>query len=116
MAAGVLFYFEESQIRQFFSSLADNFPSSEIVFNAHSELGVSFANRILRSTGVENAAIKWVLKDVYEMPKWDKHIKIIDQVPYFKGIPRDPAWGEEINRHIDVNDAHKIFKIVHLRV
>jgi O-methyltransferase involved in polyketide biosynthesis len=116
MAAGVLFYFEESQIRQFFSSLADNFPGSEIAFNAHSELGISFANRILRSTGVENAAIKWVLKDVYEITKWDKRITVIDQVPYFKNIPRDPAWGEEINRHMDVNDAHRIFKIVHLRV
>jgi len=116
MAAGVLFYFEEAQVRRFFSSLADKFPGSEIVFNAHSKLGVSFANRTLRSTGVENAVIKWALKDVNEMTKWDKRITVIDQVPYFKNIPRDPAWGEEIKRRINVNDTHKIFKIVHLRV
>ncbi|MGB8310323.1 MAG: class I SAM-dependent methyltransferase [Halobacteriota archaeon] len=116
MAAGVLFYFEESHIKQFFSSLADNFPGSEIVFNAHSKLGVSFANRTLRGTWVENAVIKWVLKDVNEMTTWDKRITVIDQVPYFKNIPREPAWGEEIKRRMNGNDTHKIFKIVHLRV
>ena len=116
MAAGVLFCFEEAQVRRFFSSLADKFPSSEIVFNAHSKLGVSFANRTLRSTGVENAVIKWALKDVNEMTKWDKRITVVDQVPYFKNIPRDPAWGEEIRRQMDSNDRLGVFKIVHVRV
>jgi hypothetical protein len=35
-----------------------------------------------------------MLKDVNEMTGWDKRITIIDQVPYFKNIPRNPA-GEK---------------------
>jgi len=45
MAGGVLVYFEERQVKQFFSSLADNFPSGEIVFGAGSKLGVWIANK-----------------------------------------------------------------------
>jgi O-methyltransferase involved in polyketide biosynthesis len=116
MAAGVLFYFEEPQVKQFFLSLADNLHGSEIIFNMHSKLGTSFANRIISSAGVENAPIRWVLEDVNEMTKWDKRITVVDQVPYFKNIPRDPAWGEEIRRQMDSNDRLGVFKIVHVRV
>ncbi len=42
MAGGVLRYFEEAQVRQFFSLLADKFPSGEIVFDAQSALDDSF--------------------------------------------------------------------------
>ena len=42
IAGGVLRYFEEAQVRQFFSLLADNLPSSEIVFDAQSTLDNGF--------------------------------------------------------------------------
>ena len=35
-------YFEEAQVKQFFSMLADNFPSGEIVFDAPSKLDNNF--------------------------------------------------------------------------
>jgi globin len=52
------------------------------------------------------------VKDVDEMIGWDKRITIIDQVPYFKNIPRNPAWGEEIRRQMDSNDRLRVFKIM----
>ena len=116
MAAGVLFYFEESQVKQFFLSLADNLPGAEIVFNIHSKLGASFADRVISGAGVENAPIKWVLEDVNEMMGWDERITILDQVPYFKNIPRDPTWGEDIRRQMDSNDRLRVFKVVHVKV
>ena len=36
IAGGVLQFFEEAQVKQFFSMLADNFPDGEIVFDAMS--------------------------------------------------------------------------------
>ena len=36
VVGGVLIYYEESQVKQFFSLLADNFPGGEIVFDAPS--------------------------------------------------------------------------------
>jgi O-methyltransferase involved in polyketide biosynthesis len=38
----VLSWLEESQVKQFFLMLADNFPGGEIVFNARSKLDNNF--------------------------------------------------------------------------
>jgi O-methyltransferase involved in polyketide biosynthesis len=42
IAGGVLRYFEEAQVRQFFSLLVDNLPGGEIVFDAQSTFDDSF--------------------------------------------------------------------------
>ena len=42
IAGGLLRYFEESQVRQFFSMLADRFPGGEIIFNASSRVDNHF--------------------------------------------------------------------------
>jgi hypothetical protein len=42
---------------------------------------------------MKKVVTKWTLKDANKMIKWDERIRVIDQFPYFKNIPRDPAWG-----------------------
>ncbi|MGB8312816.1 MAG: class I SAM-dependent methyltransferase [Halobacteriota archaeon] len=42
IAGGLLRYFEEAQVKQFFSMLADNFPGGEIIFNASSRVDNHF--------------------------------------------------------------------------
>ena len=42
VAGGVLPFFEESQVKQFFSMLADNFPGGEIIFDVPSKLNDDF--------------------------------------------------------------------------
>jgi O-methyltransferase involved in polyketide biosynthesis len=42
IAGGLLRYFEEAQVQQFFSMLADNFPGGEIIFNASSRVDNHF--------------------------------------------------------------------------
>jgi O-methyltransferase involved in polyketide biosynthesis len=104
VVGGVLVYFEELQVKQFFSLIADNFPGGEIVFDVPSD-----ANKITR---------------------WDKRIKVLDQFPLFKNISRDPSWSRglfkdisqdfswsvDIQRLMDFNDRCRISNIFHLRV
>jgi O-methyltransferase involved in polyketide biosynthesis len=116
MAAGVLFYFEEFQVRHFFSLLADNLPGGEIVFDALPKLGVFFSNWSVRKAGMKGATVKWTLKDVTKITKWDKRITVIDQLPLFRNIPRDPSWGIGIRRFMDFSDKYRILNIFHLRV
>jgi O-methyltransferase involved in polyketide biosynthesis len=116
VSGAVLVYFEEAQVRTFFSLLADKLPGAEIVFNAYSPSEVSLINKALRSVGVKNATLKWALEDAREMTHWDTRIAIIDQFPYFKDIPRDPAWDEETIRRIDLSDEQTAMSIVHVRV
>ena len=101
MSGGVLMYFKESQVRQFFSLLADNLPSGEIVFDVVSKLAAFFFVWSMRKMGVPGARAKWAIKDANKMTKWDKRIEVIDQFPFFKNIPRDPARGSQIKRWMD---------------
>ena len=107
VAGGVLLYFEETQVKQFFSLLADNLPDSEIVFDAPS--------RKIRSTGLI-APFKWALRDANKITKWDKRITVIDQLPLFKNIPRDPAWSIDMRRFMDLSERCRLTNIFHLSV
>jgi O-methyltransferase involved in polyketide biosynthesis len=54
IAAGVSCYFEENQMKKFFTKLADTFPGSEVVFGASSALGVRVANKkVIQGGGMD---------------------------------------------------------------
>jgi len=62
------------------------------------------------------APFKWVLKDANEMATWDKRIKVIDQFPCFKNIPRDPAEGKRTKLWMDFMEINKMYNIFHVQV
>jgi len=120
IAGGVLIWFDEPQVKQFFSLLADNFPSGEIVFDAIPELSALLSKWSLRGSlrgaGIKGARVKWTLKDANKITRWDTRIKVIEQFPYFRDIPRNPAWGGRTKRWMDFVDKHKMSNIFHLQV
>ena len=113
---GVLFYFEECQVKQFFSILADNLPGGEIVFDAIPKLSALIVNWGLRRTGIPEARVKWAVHDAKKMAQWDNRIKVIDQFPLFKNIPRNPTWGRRTKIWMDFSDKLKMTNFFHLRV
>ena len=116
IAGGVLPYFEESQVKHFFLSLADNLPGAEIVFDVTSQLTAIVMSLNAWRMEIEEAQVKWAVKDANEMIQWDTRIRVIEQFPYFRGVPRDPAWGEEIKIWMDFMDEIKICNIFHVSV
>jgi O-methyltransferase involved in polyketide biosynthesis len=141
IAGGLLRYFEEAHVQQFFSMLADNFPGGEIIFNASSRVDNHFgawveqlppeqqkeAGAVLIETREEMwhnfgafsrwgvGLGKWALKDVKEITRWDDRITVIDQSPLFKDIPRD-SLSADIQRVMDYSDESGRSSIFHLRV
>jgi len=114
VAAGVLVFFQESHIKSFFSWLADSLPGGQIVFNTQSrlaKLGSNWGLRRLRMT-----ATQWALKDARAITKWDNRIKVLDQFPLFKDIPRDPAWGSSVKRFMNLSDSNGMMNVVHLQI
>jgi len=114
IAAGVLIFFHESDIKSVFSSLADSLPGAEIVFNTQSRLAKLRSNWGMRRMRMETT--KWALKDARTITKWDNRIKVLDQFPLFKDIPRDPAWGRPVTRWMNLSDRNGMMNVVHLRV
>jgi O-methyltransferase involved in polyketide biosynthesis len=115
VAAAVLGYFSEVQVKTLFSALAERLPGAEMVFTAYSWREVRLINRSLQRVGITNAAMKWALEDTYDLTRWDDHITVVDDFSFFKDIPYDPAWGEETIRKIRAIDEQKRMRIVHVR-
>jgi len=114
LAKGILWFFEEAEIKRFFSSLADALPGAELIGEASSKLGASLVNDSLKSVDLD-IEVKWELKGARVITQWDSRLKLIDQAPAYL-IPRDPAWGEQTVENIDASDLTNAFSIVHLCV
>jgi O-methyltransferase involved in polyketide biosynthesis len=85
IAAGVFYYFEESEIKGFLIRLADQFPGSEILFDVSSPYGVKVANKmVIRAGGLdEKSYLKWGLADPKTILKWDERIQLLNTGFYF---------------------------------
>jgi len=116
LAAGVLYYLEESQVKAFLIKLADGFAGSEIVFDACSPLGLKMANKkVIKAGGMDESAIlKWELHRAQDMRSWDSRIAVIADYPIFRnvkhGLSIHEKWGTFLS------DLLRIMSIVHLRL
>jgi O-methyltransferase involved in polyketide biosynthesis len=87
IAAGVLYYFQENEIRSFFIRLAEKFPGSEILFDASSPYGIKVANKLVIQRGGldEKSYLTWGIDHAEVLEQWDTRFKVIETLYYFKG-------------------------------
>ena len=88
IAAGVFYYIEENEIRKFLIKLADNFPESELFFDAASKRGLKAANeRVIKEVGMdENSMLKWGVDSTKVIQSWDRRIQVLNEYPIFKKV------------------------------
>ncbi len=90
IAGGVFHFFEEAQIQQFFSMLADNFPGSEIVFDV---FGAWMSIFPPEQRDTMRTAWTEALKDWWEKAPQDQKDKMNDMIATLK-IPIKPKGKE----------------------
>lgn len=116
VAAGVLYYLQESDIKVFLKKLATAFPGSEILFDAFSPLGLKIANKkVIKAGGMdESALLTWSLHRAQEMESWDNRIAVVAEYPIFRKMKRGHSirdrWG------MLMSDFLRIMSVVHLRL
>jgi len=97
IAGGVLSWFDESEVKQFFLTLVDNFPGSEILFDAVSKsdngVGAWIDMFPPEQRGVVRAAWAEALKDWWEKAQQDQKVKLIDLIALLK-TPTKPKGNE----------------------
>ena len=116
LAAGVLYYLQESQVKAFLTKLADAFSDSEVVFDACTPLGLKMANkRVIKAGGMDESAIlKWPLPRAKEMESWDRRIAVLANYPIFQGMKQGLTVREKWGTFL--SDLLRIMSIVHLRL
>ncbi len=114
IAAGVFYYFEESQVKEFLVRLADRFPGSEIIFDASSPYGIKTANRmVIRRSGLdEKSFLKWGLKNGETLIMWDPRFRILSEHYYFGKDGQH--FGPRLRLIGWISDRLKIQYMVHL--
>jgi O-methyltransferase involved in polyketide biosynthesis len=115
LGAGVFYYFEELQVKNFFSRLADIFLASEIIFDAASPLGVKVANkRVIKAGGMdERSVLKWGIDTAKKIQLWDKRITLLDEYSLFKNMKNGLSFRNKYGTFL--SDRLNIMFIVHLQ-
>ena len=116
VAAGVLYYFEEYQLKEIFNKIASYFPGSEFVFDAASSFGVKTANKkVIENSGLnEKSYLKWGLNSASEIPAWNNKIKVVKEYPMFRKMLKGLKLKTKILAFL--SDYYKIMYMVHLRM
>lgn len=116
IAAGVLYYLQESEVKALLIRLAGAFPGAELVFDACSPRGLKVANqKVIKAGGMdESAMLKWGLRRAKEMGSWDSRIRVLADYPIFRTVKGGLSLGEKIGTAL--SDALGIMSMVHLRL
>lgn len=116
VAAGVFYYFEESQVKTLFVKLANAFPGAEVLFDACSPRGLKVANeKVITAGGMdESAMLKWGLRRAENIELWDSRISVMSEFPIFRDFKRGLSIGERLGTML--SDALRIMSMVRLRL
>jgi O-methyltransferase involved in polyketide biosynthesis len=116
IAAGVFYYFEERQIQDFFHTISDMFPGSEIVFDAASPIGIKMANKmVIRKSGMdEKSFLIWGIKRAKDIQLWDNRIDILGEDLFFKKIKKKLPFGTRIK--LSFSDMFRMQYLIHLKI
>jgi O-methyltransferase involved in polyketide biosynthesis len=88
LAEGLFMFFESGQVKELVLSLKENFPASELVFDAFSPFYVWGNNRRVAKTGI-GAEAHWALKNGKELESWGEGIRLLDEwYPFLCPEPR----------------------------
>jgi len=77
VSQGVLPYFEEKEVKNLFTKIADNFPESYYIFENMTDFALKLFKKSSMYKKHINASVIWSVNDIYELEKWDKRFKII---------------------------------------
>jgi O-methyltransferase involved in polyketide biosynthesis len=115
MAAGVLYYFEESQLKSTLGRLAKTFPASELGFDACSPVGVKAANeQLIKKVGLdEKSFLRWGMWKSEQMKEWGIPFEFIEEYPMYKGMKKGLSFRNKIVA--TVADRYKMMYMVHLK-
>jgi len=116
LAGGVLYYFEEEQIKKFFIKAADYFKKCDFFFDSLSPMGMKIAKKqVLKKGGMGMPMDEgWGLKPIKNLEKWDKRIKVIDAVPMYKGMKKGIPFMTKIV--LTIPDLLGVCSMVHMRI
>jgi O-methyltransferase involved in polyketide biosynthesis len=116
LVAGVVYYFDENEIKRLFNDFHTILPGVEIVFDYASKRGIKLSNKVvIEKGGMEKSAyLKWGINDIMEIEKWANYIKVISHTTMYKEHKKNYSLLHRIG--MSIADAMKIMSLAHIRI
>ena len=118
IAAGLLAYFNEKEVKGLLNDLLKEFPNSEMVFEIYSKI-MLWLNRLgeRQNKGKSDieARMRWAINSAESVAKWNQHIEIINEYPFYSKVKIDEHWAKQDISSIKVIKFFNAIKMVHLK-
>ena len=116
LIAGVLYYFDEEEVKTLFDSFHQFIPGTEVIFDYSSKKGIEVANKkVIDKGGMdEGAYLKWGIDNIFEIEKWGGYIEVMSNMPMFKEHKKKYPLFRRIG--MNISDALKIMSLAHVKV
>jgi O-methyltransferase involved in polyketide biosynthesis len=116
LIAGVIYYFDEPEVRRLFSGIHTFIPGAEIILDYASRLGIKLSNeQVIKRGGMnESAYLIWGTDNIYEIEKWDSFIKVISNMPMYKKHKKNYPLAKKIG--MCLADRIKVMSLAHIRI
>jgi O-methyltransferase involved in polyketide biosynthesis len=116
LIAGVLYYFDEPDIKNLFNDFHTHLPGVEIIFDYASKTGIKLSNKaVIEKGGMDKSAyLKWGIDDIFEIEKWNDTIKVIHTMPMFKEHKKNDPNIKRIG--MNKSNSMKIMSLAHIRI
>ncbi|MCO5232151.1 MAG: class I SAM-dependent methyltransferase [Chitinophagales bacterium] len=115
LVPGVLPYFPEEDVKNFFKIISSELKGAAIVFDTISQMGILFVNQRIHRSGMETANLNWGIVDPKEMESWGRHIQVEEVEKYFKNISQLPRYNIITKQLMRLNDLFSISQIIKIR-
>lgn len=116
LAGGVLYYFNEEQIKEFFIKTSDHFKRCDFFFDSLSPMGMKIAKKQVLKKGGMGMSMDcgWGLKPIKSLENWDNRIKVINTIPMHKGMYKGLPFRTKMILFIP--DMLGVCSMVHIRM
>jgi O-methyltransferase involved in polyketide biosynthesis len=116
LIAGVLYYFDEIDVKKLFNDFHNFLSGVEIIFDYASKLGIKLSNKVvLEKGGMDKSAyLKWGINNILDLEKWDSNIKVISYSPMYKEHKKNYSLIKRIG--MKIADKMKIMSLAHIRI
>lgn len=116
LIAGVLYYFDEHDIKKLINDFHTFLPGIEIIFDYASKKGVKISNKkVIEKGGMnKNAFLKWGCENIIELEKWESYIKVLHKMPMYKEYKKNYTFLKRIG--MSFVDSLKIMSLAHIKI
>jgi len=116
MIAGVVYYFEENEVKRLFTIIQQQLKNVEIVFDYSSIRGVKIANKkVIDDGGMDKSAhLAWGIDDIYQLETWNLGIRILENCEMFSEHRKRYSFYKRIG--MAISDKLKIMSLVHMEI